>query len=424
MNENKKLVPIRRFKEFQNSDDWEQRKLYEIAELTSSKRVHAEDYVASGIPFYRGKEISELRVHKPVSEVLYITEEKYEEMSRIYGSPKINDLLITAVGTLGNTWVVDNLPFYFKDGNLIWFKNIKCNSRYLDYVLSTAKGQKKIMDSAIGSNQKALTMVKLNELRFMFPKEAEQDKIATYFTNLDNLITLHQRKLEKMKALKAAYLSEMFPVEGERKPKRRFKGFTNAWEQRKLGDVCAKITDGAHFSPSEVDEGYPMPSVKDMMQNGFDMSTSKKISKENYELLCRQGCKPEIGDVVVAKDGSMLKYAFEIQENQELVILSSIAIMRPNFKLIDEKFLAHHITKPDFKKKVISENTTGTGVPRIVLSNFKNIYVSFPSKAEQEKIGNYFQFLDNLITLHQRKLEKLQNIKTAYLNEMFVGGER
>ena len=81
----------------------------EIADLTSSKRVHAQDYVDSGIPFYRGKEISELREHKPVSEVLYITEEKYKEMAKLYGSPQVGDLLITAVGTIGNTWVVDNV---------------------------------------------------------------------------------------------------------------------------------------------------------------------------------------------------------------------------------------------------------------------------------------------------------------------------
>ena len=173
---------------------WEQRKLSDIAVLTSSKRVHAEDYVETGVPFYRGKEISELKEHKPISEVLYITEYKYNEISSMYGSPKEGDLLITAVGTLGNTWVIDQTPFYFKDGNLIWFKDIKCNPKYLDYAMSTADGQKKILASAIGSNQKALTMVKLNELEFMFPGKAEQDKIAEYFSYLDNLITLHQRK--------------------------------------------------------------------------------------------------------------------------------------------------------------------------------------------------------------------------------------
>lgn len=185
--------PKIRFKGFDN--DWEQRKLSDIAVLTSSKRVHAEDYVETGVPFYRGKEISELKEHKPISEVLYITEYKYNEISSMYGSPKEGDLLITAVATLGNTWVIDQTPFYFKDGNLIWFKDIKCNPKYLDYAMSTADGQKKILASAIGSNQKALTMVKLNELEFMFPGKAEQDKIAEYFSYLDNLITLHHRKL-------------------------------------------------------------------------------------------------------------------------------------------------------------------------------------------------------------------------------------
>lgn len=197
------------------NSDWEQRKLGEIADLTSSKRVHAQDYVDSGIPFYRGKEISELREHKPVSEVLYITEEKYKEMAKLYGSPQVGDLLITAVGTIGNTWVVDNVPFYFKDGNLIWFKNIKCNPNYLDYVLSSDDGQKKIDVSAIGSNQKALTMVKLNELKFMFPNDDEQVKIGEYFSCLDNLITLHQQKLFLLKMYEKTFIISLYESKGE-----------------------------------------------------------------------------------------------------------------------------------------------------------------------------------------------------------------
>lgn len=201
-------VPEIRFPEF--SGEWENRKLSDIAVLTSSKRIHAEDYVETGIPFYRGKEISELKEHKPISEVLYIAEYKYNEISSIYGSPKKGDLLITAVGTLGNTWVIDQTPFYFKDGNLIWFKDIKCNPNYLDYAMSTADGQKKIMASAIGSSQKALTMVKLNELEFMFPEKKEQDKIAKYFSYLDNLITSQQQELDGYKELKKGLLQQMF----------------------------------------------------------------------------------------------------------------------------------------------------------------------------------------------------------------------
>lgn len=205
-------IPEIRFAGF--TDDWEEYMLSDVAELTSSKRVHAEDYVECGIPFFRGKEISELREHEQVSEVLYITEEKYNELSKLYGSPIEGDLLITAVGTIGNTWVVDQLPFYFKDGNLIWFRNIKCNSKYLNYVLNTPDGQKKIMASAIGSNQKALTMIKLNELSFMFPESVEQERISSYFTNLDSLITHHQRKCDQLKELKKFMLQNMFPQKG------------------------------------------------------------------------------------------------------------------------------------------------------------------------------------------------------------------
>lgn len=201
-------VPEIRFPEF--TGDWENHKLSDIAVLTSSKRVHAKDYVETGVPFYRGKEISELKEHKPISEVLYIAEYKYNEISSMYGSPKEGDLLITAVGTLGNTWVIDQTPFYFKDGNLIWFKNIKCNPNYLDYAMSTADGQKKILASAIGSNQKALTIVKLNELEFMFPEKAEQNKIAEYFSYLDNLIISQQQELDGYKELKKGLLQQMF----------------------------------------------------------------------------------------------------------------------------------------------------------------------------------------------------------------------
>lgn len=215
-------------------------------------------------------------------------------------------------------------------------------------------------------------------------------------------------------------LQKMFPQNGQSVPEIRFEGFTDDWEQRKLGEVCRKITDGSHFSPTEVEIGYPMPSVKDMTQNGFNYDTCKKISKEDYDVLVKQGCRPEVGDVLVAKDGSILKYAFEIKENQEVVILSSIAILKPNSDIINSDFLPQHFMIDSFKKKVIDENTTGTGVPRIVLSNFKNVYIKFPKVDEQKRIACYLENLDHLITLHQNKCEELKKLKKFMLQNMFV----
>ena len=202
-------------------------------------------------------------------------------------------------------------------------------------------------------------------------------------------------------------------------PKIRFPEFTGDWKQRKLEDICKKITDGSHFSPAEVEDGFPMPSVKDMTENGFNYDSCKKISAEDYEVLVKQGCKPEIGDVLVAKDGSILKYAFEVKENQDVVILSSIAILKPNNEMVNGGFLAQHFMIEDFKKRVIDENTTGTGVPRIVLTNFKNFMINYPSVDEQKKIAAFFENIDNLITLHQRKCNKIKEYKKGCLQKMF-----
>lgn len=202
-------------------------------------------------------------------------------------------------------------------------------------------------------------------------------------------------------------------------PKLRFPEFTEEWVPYKLNNICEKITDGSHHSPSEVENGYPMPSVKNMLPNGFDIENSKKISKHDYELLCSQGCKPEIGDVVVAKDGSVLKYAFEIKKSEPIVILSSIAIMKPNHSILDGGFLAQSITVPHFKERIIAENTTGTGVPRIVLANFKNIFISLPKIEEQQKIASLFTELDTLIQSAEKELEGYRELKQGMLQKMF-----
>ncbi len=116
-------VPALRFKEF--SDDWQSNKLDDIADLTSSKRVYSSDYVSEGVPFYRGKEISELKRNENPKDILYISRKAYDSFKASFGVPQVNDILITAVGTLGNVYrIKNNSEFYFKDGNLIWLKDI------------------------------------------------------------------------------------------------------------------------------------------------------------------------------------------------------------------------------------------------------------------------------------------------------------
>lgn len=199
-------IPELRFKGF--TGDWEERKLGEVATLSSSKRIHLSDYVTEGIPFYRGSEISTGGITG--NQELFISKEKFDEIKEKYGVPSEGDLLVTAVGTLGNLWKVDSRRFYYKDGNLIQISKMQVNSDYLLIYFTGGIGKKRLLDSAAGSNQKALTMVKMREITVDSPSEDEQQKIGVFFKQLDNTIALHQRKLDLLKEQKKGFLQKMF----------------------------------------------------------------------------------------------------------------------------------------------------------------------------------------------------------------------
>ncbi|WP_414030180.1 restriction endonuclease subunit S [Carnobacterium maltaromaticum] len=199
-------VPELRFAGF--ADDWEERKLGEVATLSSSKRIHLSDYVTEGIPFYRGSEISTGGITG--NQELFISQEKFDEIKEKYGVPSEGDILVTAVGTLGNLWKVDSRRFYYKDGNLIQISKMQVNSDYLLTYFTGGIGKKRLLDSAAGSNQKALTMVKIREITVDFPSEDEQKKIGAFFKSLDDTIALHQRKLDLLKEQKKGFLQKMF----------------------------------------------------------------------------------------------------------------------------------------------------------------------------------------------------------------------
>ena len=182
----------------------------------------------------------------------------------------------------------------------------------------------------------------------------------------------------------------------------------------KLNDVCLKITDGSHFSPKAVDFGYPMYSVKDMNEFGFNDSDYKMISEDDFKSLVAAGCRPQKDDVLIAKDGSYLKYAFVCKEEKDEVVLSSIAILRPNKNIIDPTFFSFLLRNPSVKKSM-KYYVSGTALPRIVLDNFKKMEINIPGLSEQKKIGDMLSTLDKRIEnlrAQNRVLE--QTAKTIY----------
>ncbi len=188
----------------------------------------------------------------------------------------------------------------------------------------------------------------------------------------------------------------------------------------KLNDLCINITDGSHFSPQAVDIGYPMYSVKDMNDFGFNETDYKMISKEDFESLVKAGCKPLKDDVLIAKDGSYLKYSFVCEEEKDEVILSSIAILRPKKNIINPKFFSYLLKNPTVKKSM-KYYVSGTALPRIVLDNFKKMEVYIPETVdEQKRIAKVLTDIDSKITLNKKINKELETMAKELYDYWFV----
>ena len=154
----------------------------------------------------------------------------------------------------------------------------------------------------------------------------------------------------------------------------------------KLADLCIKITDGSHSSPNSQENGYPMLSVKDMKENGFSYNDCKYISKEDYKKMCDSGCKPEINDILIAKDGSYLKHVFVITEEKEQAILSSIGILKPDVSKVNPYYIKYYLSSDFVKNEVAKKYVSGSALPRIILKNFANIEIPYISLDNRIKL--------------------------------------
>lgn len=398
------------------TDAWEQRKLGEIATLGSSKRIHLSDYVPKGIPFYRGSEISTGGITG--QQELFISENLYQEIKEKYGVPQENDLLVTAVGTLGNIWKVDGRKFYYKDGNLIQISKLKANSDYILSYFNDGVGKRRLLDSAAGSNQKALTMVKMREITLPLPKEDEQTQIGTLFKNLVQLITLHQRKLELLKDTKKSLLQKMFPKDGANVPEIRFKGFSDAWEQRELGEIGETFT-GLSGKTKE-DFGHGDAKFVTYM-NVFSNPIADPNWTENVEIDNKQR-EVKYGDVFFTTSSETpeeVGMSSVWLENTANVYLNSFCFgYRPTVEF-DPYYLAFMLRSPVVRKKFIF---LAQGISRYNISKSKvmEMVVLIPSLNEQKSVGEFFKNLDNLITLHQGELNSLENLQKSLLQLIFI----
>lgn len=197
------------------------------------------------------------------------------------------------------------------------------------------------------------------------------------------------------------------------------------WYVSTIDDVCLLVTDGAHNSPPSVENGEYMASVKDFAEYGFDFSTCKRISSEDYSKLEKQGCVPNIGDVLVGKDGARYFEDIVIYKQPERpALLSSIAILRVNPEIITSEFLYYTLKSPAVKKDVRDNYGSGSAIPRIVLKDFKRMPIRYPSIEDQRKITLIFEAIDAKIDLNNRINDNLeQQAQAIFRQELLQNGE-
>ena len=195
------------------------------------------------------------------------------------------------------------------------------------------------------------------------------------------------------------------------------------WKEYKLKEICLRITDGSHSSPKSIALGYPMFSVKDMLENRFDYTRCKYISKDDFLKLKKGDCVPQEGDVLVAKDGSFLKQIFVCKETKEECILSSIAIFRPNKNIIYPEFLSYLFKSPKVYNYIANNCVSGSALPRIILKDFKEINVAIPNLSIQKNVLDILLPLDDKIELNRRINEHLEQQAQALFKSWFVDFE-
>lgn len=279
---------------------------------------------------------------------------------------------------------------------------------FVSYLFRSLELRKKISLFAQGSTRYNLPKQQMfNKLYISYPSSlSEQRRIASILSSADKVIDSTQKLIAKYKSIKQGMMEDLL------KPK-------EGWKKVKLGECCEKITDGSHESPVAVLEGYYMPSVKDMSYSSFNFSNCKQISESDYLKLKGLGCKPEIGDVLIAKDGSILKYCFVMEDDLPIVILSSIAILKPNKQIMDSNFLSFYFQKRDVVIDVVENYKSGTGVPRIVLKNFEQIEITYPiSLIEQRRIASILSSIDKKIESEEKVLYKYKNIKKGLMEKL------
>ena len=365
---------------------WGKVKVGDCCEVTSSKRIFFSEYVDSGVPFYRSKEIIESSNGQAISEPLFISQEKYDEIKNHFVVPQPGDMLLTSVGTIGVPYIVREKDyFYFKDGNLTWFRNFsdELDSKYLYFWVNSSEGQSVLNNTTIGSSQKALTIASLKGLEIPCPPAPVQKRIVEILAGYDDLIENNQKQIKLLeeaaqRLYKEWFVDLRFPGH-ETTP--IVDGVPEGWRRERLVDLVdvqyGYAFDGSLFNTAK--NGMPIIRIRNIPSGNTDDYTTEEADSQYIV---------HNGDILVGMDG---EFHINSWSGPDAYLVQRTCSFRPNNSEM-KGYLLQAIYEPIkyFENTVVGATVAHLGKKHIdtinVLTCPTNLYVPLQDYYEQRQL--------------------------------------
>lgn len=396
------------------SMEWKEVTLGDLCEISSSKRIFAKEYQSDGVPFYRGKEIIAKQKGNAISNELFISRNRYEEIKARYGVPQQRELLLTSVGTLGVPYVIKEEEFYFKDGNLTWFRHFNgLDVEYLYYWFLSPYGKNEINTKAIGSTQKALTIDSLSKFDIKIPANLDdQRRIASILSSLDRKIELNNKinaDLEEMaQAIFKNWFVDFEPFKGGKFVDSELGMIPEGW---KVGSPYeyVKVVYGAPYKSAKFNdhgEGLPLIRIRDLKDCNPQFYTPEILPQTEYV---------NKGDIVAGMDAEFVPH---IWKGNTGLLNQRVCKLMPQQTSISNLFVLY-LMKPELE--FVQSYKTGTTVSHLGKADIDKFVVVLPPLEVVEECSKILDSILQRIKNLSAESSRLSLLRDTLLPRLMSG---
>jgi type I restriction enzyme S subunit len=403
---------------------WELKRLDELFDVKSSKRVHKADWKTEGVPFYRAREVVKLAQKGTVDNDLFISEELFLEFTKEKGAPKEGDIIISAVGTLGQCYLVKSEDkFYFKDASVLWFENISnVDTRYIEYAFKSNLVMKQVMHKSMGATVGTLTISRAKIIEIPIPKLEKQKQIVDIldqaFGAIDQAKVNIEKNIVNVKELFQSKLNDIFNQKGD------------GWEEKTILELCnhkSQIVGGPFGSNLKVKDyqetGIPILRLQNIGKGYFIDKNIKYVNNEKAKELDYHSFVS--GDIVLAKLGIPIGKTCIIPKKFKYgIVTADVVRIRPNKENINYSFLKHFLNSQSAVQQ-LTDDITGATRPRVNMAEVRNLKLSVPSMKQQISLNTIIDDLEvdinKIISNYEKKNVDLEDLKKSILQRAFAG---